>query len=157
MICKNSSCKKEFSSKYSHQVYCSESCRNIDNVRKWRHANSKTCPDCGKTIFNESEKCVKCSRLSRFLPDMTISQAEYELHHKSSAFALIRTRARAITKKLRRNSCEKCGYSKHTETCHITSIASFKKDTLISVVNAPDNLLVLCPNCHWEFDNSKSP
>jgi hypothetical protein len=32
-------------------------------------------------------------------------------------------------------------------------ISSFADDTPIDVINAPDNLLALCPNCHWEFDH----
>jgi hypothetical protein len=30
---------------------------------------------------------------------------------------------------------------------------SFPLDTPISVVNSLDNLVGLCPNCHWEFDH----
>ena len=49
--------------------------------------------------------------------------------------------------------CSRCPYSKHVEVAHIKAIASFSEDTLLSVVNHPDNLVVLCPNCHWELDN----
>jgi predicted HNH restriction endonuclease len=24
---------------------------------------------------------------------------------------------------------------------------------MISEINKPENLIILCPNCHWEFDH----
>ena len=49
--------------------------------------------------------------------------------------------------------CEGCGYDKHVEMCHIKPLTSFSLDTLVSVINDRSNIKVLCPNCHWEFDN----
>lgn len=49
--------------------------------------------------------------------------------------------------------CEECGYDKHVEIAHIKSISSFREDTMISEINSFDNLKILCPNCHWEFDH----
>ena len=86
--------------------------------------------------------------------DMTLKEAIYEKHHKSSAFALVRTRARAVAKKLGFTKCSKCGYDKHIEIAHIKSISSFSEEVMISVVNSKDNLIPLCPNCHWEYDNN---
>jgi hypothetical protein len=42
---------------------------------------------------------------------------------------------------------------KHVEICHRKAISEFPKDTLIIEVNNRNNVLFLCPNCHWEFDN----
>lgn len=36
---------------------------------------------------------------------------------------------------------------------HIIPISSFTNDQLLSEVNNEDNVIPLCPNCHWEFDN----
>lgn len=85
--------------------------------------------------------------------DTTLAEAIYTKHHKSSAYALVRTRARAVAKKLGLDSCEVCGYNKHVEIAHIRGISTFEGDTLLSVINARENLKALCPNCHWEFDN----
>lgn len=49
--------------------------------------------------------------------------------------------------------CLICGYSKHYEVCHIKAVSDFDKDTPITVINHIDNLVALCPNHHWEFDN----
>lgn len=49
--------------------------------------------------------------------------------------------------------CSNCGYSKHIQLCHIKPIKDFSDDTLLKDVNSPDNIIQLCPNCHWEFDH----
>ena len=50
-------------------------------------------------------------------------------------------------------ACACCGYDKHVELAHIKPVSSFDVNTLISVVNSEENVIQLCPNCHWEFDN----
>ena len=85
---------------------------------------------------------------------MTLSEAIYDKHHRSSAYALIRTRARSIAKKLVLDTCEKCGYDKHVEIAHKRGISTFEGDTLISVINSNENLMALCPNCHWEYNHN---
>ena len=55
----------------------------------------------------------------------------------------------------REYKCTSCGYDKHVEIHHIKSISSFIVDSTATLydVNNPDNLVYLCPNCHWEIDN----
>lgn len=48
-----------------------------------------------------------------------------------------------------------CGYDKHIDIAHNKSVSEFGNDTPIKVINDVSNLLGLCPNCHWEFDNRK--
>lgn len=54
-------------------------------------------------------------------------------------------------------SCQRCSYSKHIELCHIKVIHTFDINSTLGEINSPDNLLILCPNCHWEFDNGLLP
>lgn len=82
---------------------------------------------------------------------MPLSKAIYITHHKSSAFALVRSRARTKAQKLPQ-ICSNCGYDKHVEVCHIKPISKFSLDTLVSEINKLENLLLLCPNCHYEYD-----
>lgn len=70
----------------------------------------------------------------------------------SNRYGQVRQHARKVTS-LRPQRCEKCNYDKHVETCHIKPICSFEVDTPIDIVNADSNLVLLCPNCHWEHDN----
>lgn len=46
-----------------------------------------------------------------------------------------------------------CGYDKHVEVCHIKPISEYDLDIKVSEINHKSNIHILCPNCHWEFDN----
>jgi predicted restriction endonuclease len=49
--------------------------------------------------------------------------------------------------------CKICGYDKHIQVCHIKSVSSFNDSELITDINDKNNLIGLCPNHHWEYDN----
>ncbi|MFN4973832.1 MAG: HNH endonuclease [Bacteroidota bacterium] len=86
---------------------------------------------------------------------MTLKDAIYHKHHRSSAYALVRSRARTIARKLNLTTCIRCGYNKHVEIAHIKAISEFDETALLSEINSKENLMPLCPNCHWENDNIK--
>jgi hypothetical protein len=140
---------------HNNAKFCSRSCSakwtNVQYPKRQKIRFPKNCELCGVTIDNRSKRCIKCCG---FLGDMALSEAIYQKHHKSSAFALVRTRARAEAKKLGFVECCKCGYNKHIEVAHVKPISSFSDDILISVINSKENLMPLCPNCHWEYDHS---
>ena len=48
--------------------------------------------------------------------------------------------------------CEVCRYGKFVEICHIKPVASFPDEATLEEINAHDNLIALCPNCHRELD-----
>lgn len=50
--------------------------------------------------------------------------------------------------------CLVCGYSKTYEVAHIKGVADFNGNSLISEINDISNLIALCPNHHWEYDNT---
>lgn len=129
--------------------YCSRSCAAKENNKTpKRKARQRLCKVCGENVPTGRSKCDLC-----LLPkDITLGEAIYTKHHKSSAFALVRSRARSAVSS-REQVCEVCGYTKHVEVCHVIPISSYTHDTLLSVINAEDNLRLLCPNCHWEHDH----
>lgn len=49
--------------------------------------------------------------------------------------------------------CAICGYDNHYEVAHIKAVSNFSDDTLVKEINHIDNLIALCPNHHWEYDN----
>ena len=49
--------------------------------------------------------------------------------------------------------CEVCGYEKFIEICHIRAVADFPAEATLEEINARDNLIALCPNCHRELDS----
>ena len=160
MLVKCLNCNKKFEKKKSETIkspnhYCSRSCAAIQNNKNPnRNVKQKTkkCKICGDLIYSSRQKCPKC--ISNYLaPDYTLREAIYEQHHRSSAYALVRSRARSVAKQLGMNKCSHCGYNKHVEIAHIKPIGNFSLDTKLSTINSKNNLIALCPNCHWEFDH----
>ena len=49
--------------------------------------------------------------------------------------------------------CCICGYDKTYEVAHIKAVSEFDDSVLISEINDIRNLMALCPNHHWEYDN----
>jgi len=152
-------CGKE----HNNPKFCSRSCSAVfSNARRSAETYRKgegRCADCDKTISKSRKRCRVCFgkwHSKRTLSDsVTLEEAvlRYKKHHPSSAFALVRTRARKVMKNEGRYGvCEWCGYDKHTEVCHRRAISDFPPETLLTEINKPDNLLALCPNCHWEHD-----
>jgi predicted restriction endonuclease len=79
---------------------------------------------------------------------------KHEIYYRFRA--VIRKHAHYIfNKHYKDQKCKVCGYNTHVEVCHIKSVSSFSDDTLIIEINSIDNLVGLCPNHHWEFDNGK--
>lgn len=136
--------------------FCSKSCAAIVNNKASpkRKRVINLCNSCGGELPHKPTRRTKCDECLK-AKDMTLQEAIYTLHHRSSAYALVRSRARSVLQP-KDKSCETCGYSKHVEVCHITPIGSFPLTALVSEVNSPSNLKALCPNCHWEFDNLTS-
>ena len=128
--------------------YLKSYCKVCANTKNKQYDNC----NCGKQKTKKSKSCQSCAN---------INQQKYEtlgdiLHYRSkygqsAAFNVIRGRARQSMKHI--TQCQVCGYSKHIEVCHIKPISKFDNNTLISEINDPTNLYILCPNCHWEFDH----
>lgn len=159
--------------------YCSRSCAAIINNKRFpkriknkppsgkiypkkekvpkirtRLCDKDTCA-CGKAKEKRSKTCSTCvtnKSLSRTKIDAIYS---HQLN-RASKYCRIREHARLIAKKngLLNQPCAKCGYSKHVEICHVKSISEFSNDSTIGEINDISNLIQLCPNCHWEYDNA---
>jgi 5-methylcytosine-specific restriction endonuclease McrA len=146
-ICKQ--CEKET----KNPSFCSRSCSAVYNNKiSPKRQLAGSCYSCSCPIRSTRKFCKPCWKQETAAKDMTLDEASYLNHHRSSCFALVRSRAREIFRKANKE-CSNCGYKKHVEVCHIKSISSFSPDTLLSVINSKDNLVLLCPNCHWEFDH----
>jgi len=147
---------KTCNTKTTNPKFCSSSCAATFNNKSHpkRKAKVNLCNSCKTTsISPRNRTCQGCKDKEQDLRDnQTLSDIMYNNVHKASAFSLVRTRARASVKHLSQ-VCSQCGYDKHVEVCHIKPIKDFTHDTLVKEVNSPANLLLLCPNCHWEFDH----
>lgn len=71
-----------------------------------------------------------------------------------SARSAIRKHAQQIFKENNPNpKCAVCGYQNHVEVAHIKAVSDFDNNATIREINSIDNLIGLCPNHHWEYDN----
>ena len=137
--------------------YCSRSCSaKVNNKIKPKRKKEGKCKGCNVEINSSYTWCGKCWK-HRTLGRSVCNKTKLELTIKNgggNTYRKIRNHARIVANKvgLLKKPC-KCGYAKHVELCHIKSIKSFPDDALASEINHIDNLVQLCRNCHWEFDN----
>lgn len=149
-------CDKTFKTTIDNRdkTYCSTSCANT--IVKRKH-EIKHCFVCNKKHKNPiSNFCSYYCQMFHRMQTTTIADITQFRKGGANAYDLIRSNARSISKyyfNLQEASCTHCGYDKHVEVCHITDIKDFDITTLLSVVNAKENLILLCRNCHWEFDH----
>lgn len=145
-------CKKDT----DNPRFCSRSCAaSFNNKKSVKRQPEGTCFKCSKPVITRNKYCKECRQDEVGAKDMSLKDAVYSKTHRSSAFALIRSRARMTRKAKESRSCEKCGWSHHVEICHIKPISQFDENSMISEINSESNLIVLCPNCHWLFDHKK--
>lgn len=143
--------------------FCSRSCAaKHNNLGKQRNPpKERICVSCSATFKWRTKDrisllCKNCRRL-RDGTEITIGECREKLSvkgkHPSWVHAHVRNYCRSWNKDLTKLPCHSCGYDKHVELCHKRPVSSFPDETLLSEVNHESNIIQLCPNCHWEFDN----
>lgn len=149
----------------SQKKFCSQSCAASFNNKKTpkRIAGYRMCPGCKKQLLKKELAircyCVECKKKHKdnllYNRNLTKKELIYEKHTHGAAYAYIRWHARKIVMKNKKQKCEVCEYSNHVEVAHKKSIASFANETTLLEINDINNLMLLCPNHHWEFDHKK--
>jgi len=132
-------------------------CKSCTRVAAKNQSSNKICPQCSQKCWAKNGAvCGECKLLNsqERYKTLTLGDKTYD-NHKYAKYSYVRYFARKQGIDLGWTQCCKCGYDKHFEVCHIKPISSFPPDTLLIDINHPDNLMALCPNCHWEFDNIK--
>jgi len=152
-------CGKKFN-KFPSQIkktkgnFCSSSCAASFNNKKYpkRH-NEGSCVSCNTGISKRKIYCNECLP-NKEIDWSNISYLEIRRRYNYQKNSLIRMLARRCYRKLGApKRCAVCGYSKHYNVCHRKPVHSFDPGALISEINDIRNLVALCPNHHWEFDN----
>lgn len=133
--------------------FCSRRCAAaITNREKPKRAPvDKTCISCGAT-YNRSRRkfCSLCRKAG--WAEKTL--AEVGGHNNRSRHAAVRDHAQWVARDWKKACATPgCGYTRHVHVCHQRAIEDFPRTALLAVVNAPSNLILLCPTHHWEFDN----
>ncbi len=110
------------------------------------------CAVCEQQVPRRNKYCDshRPKALDRSQPIGSIAD---DSEHRACRHARLRQDARRAYLASYPVRCVRCGYDKHIEVCHRSPLTGFPLDTPISVVNSLDNLIGLCPNCHWELDN----
>lgn len=150
-------CQKET----KNPKFCSRSCSAKTTNKTPKRKLTKTCNYCDSIVRNyKSSLCEnhwreKTRNKKEDILNKTLGECreKNKLLHASSLHVSIRGYARSWFKDLIEMPCAHCGYDKHVELHHIKSIASFSDDSLVKEVNSKENIIPLCPNCHWEIEN----
>lgn len=168
--CKN--CQKTFEKRLGEfnrgtNHFCSRSCSaKFNNLGKRKNPPiDRICRRCG-TIFkkatNRSSRllCSECSKnyssRTEYLKSLTRSEYQNRPSVKNKHRSWQNAHVRALNRNWNKDKitqCRICGYSLHVELAHIKSVNSFPESATLGEINHPDNVLPLCPNHHWEFDN----
>ena len=112
-------------------VFCSTSCTG-----KFSRTNEKSCPICGKIIFGKSKTCSRtCSNKNRY-------GIKYDGLNKKNNANKSKILKESLSK-IRGGICEKCSNENYSilQVHHIIERCN-------GGTNDPNNLLLLCPNCH---------
>lgn len=160
---------KNCNQKTKNPKFCSKSCSTSynsksENGRKnGRTEVAKFCKICSTKIKIDSggtDKCRNCRDKIKTKTGDYVSRYEVTKEmistNDTQKYRRIRDFARRIAKshgKLK--ECKICKYSIHVECAHIKPINEFSDDDKLCEINNPDNLIGLCPNHHWEFENGK--
>jgi hypothetical protein len=134
--------------------FCNHSCAaSYNNLGVTRNARvAHICSDCGARVSRTNVRCRNCA-----VPETFSLEEKGNLYHRYGEYRAkvrIRNHARITYKRhLLPVKCYACDYSHHIEVCHKTAISDFSDLCTVKEINAPNNLIGLCPNCHWELDN----
>lgn len=147
--------------KKSENHFCSRSCAAKTNNTKFKKRKlDRKCLLCDEVVKSyRHNRCEKHHQEYKENKHRDITVGEYRNKpsvvgkHPSWVNSHVRNFSRSWNKELLKLPCAKCGYEKHVELAHIKAISKFSDDTQLSEINSPSNIIQLCPNCHWEFDN----
>ncbi len=134
--------------------FCSHSCSaKFNNKISKRRLPEHSCKVCGKAINNKRRYCIEHQPERIDWDNITLGdlRSKYNTFHYHAKIREVAKRKSVRIKGI--SACEVCGYGKHIEVCHIKPISKFSLDTPVKEINVDYNLIVLCPNCHWELDN----
>lgn len=147
--CKN--CNKET----NNPQYCSRSCAAIKTNKEFpKRTKTKKCKTCKNLILKNRTYCKECFTEEIKIENKTIKELKKNGNANKYGYPMIRQDSRRkYIKSNKEMKCQVCGYYLHVDICHVKDIKNFEENTLIKEVNDLNNLVALCKNHHWEFDN----
>ena len=155
MNCINCSCETQ------NPKFCSKSCStSYNNKVKPKRLRTTKCKKC-ENITHSYRHTLCTDHWNNYKENQWKGKTIGEYRNRESVkdkhgswkHSHIRGLARNWLKHLTKEPCRFCGYDKHVELAHIKALSEFDDNALLSEVNSEENVIPLCPNCHWEFDN----
>jgi|LakMenE01Jun11ns_1017448.scaffolds.fasta_scaffold9617173_2 hypothetical protein len=143
-------CQKET----KNAKFCSRNCAaSTNNKITPKRQKQNSCAKCGESIKSAWIYCSICTPGKLDYSTITLKDLEgvscYVIQSR------IRYHSRAVYKDSGKElKCLICGYSNHVHIAHIKPVKSFPKEASLQEVNSINNLVALCPNHHWEYDNN---
>jgi len=155
-------------SEFKRRKFCNQHCSATHNNLKITENKKKIqfychCERCGETILLSrtpagyvqfSKFCKNCiydkSSVSKSTKESLISRS---CGYQSYRTAVRKNAAKVFDKSGTKKECIICGYDKHIQVCHIKSVSDFSGDSPVTEINRIENLVAMCPNHHWEYDN----
>ena len=159
VVCENSKCKiifkkSEVDFKRSKHHYCSKSCATKVNNKKYpKRSLEGVCCNCKTPIEKRYKYCHICNPFKADYSKITFGEIKLKRKDRQRYVHIRNLSRRAYLKSNRRKECLICGYDLHFDVCHIEPIYSFPDKTPVSEIISLNNLVALCKNHHWEFDN----
>jgi DNA-directed RNA polymerase subunit M/transcription elongation factor TFIIS len=123
--------------------FCCSNCAAIYN-------NKKRIPKVKPKSVKVKKKIIRTGLLHTNTKEELFSK---RLNYQSARSGIRRHAAITFDDSNTPKVCAICGYSLHIQIAHIKSVASFQPTSTIGEINHINNLIALCPNHHWEFDN----
>jgi 5-methylcytosine-specific restriction endonuclease McrA len=143
-------CGKETANPKFCSLSCSARFNNRAFPKKKKHVYF--CKNCGAETRYRRSYCENCDPTKpQDFSQVTIAEIRSKARYQAHAW-IRKLARRAYANSDNPQHCLVCGYSKHFEVCHIRPIQDFPEETTMAIVNSLENLVALCPNCHWEFD-----
>lgn len=132
--------------------FCSRSCaaKHNNTVAVKRTKTKQLCKVCNVEIPLRNRRiiCDDCKSVKWLSKSLENAKAMYGKGHHAKIRQFARKEMRSSER-----SCFACGYNKFVEVCHIIPIREFQANATITQINNRNNLVFLCPNCHWELDH----
>lgn len=134
----------------------------IENSKNWKEIAIGLGYSRGSYLKIQQKIIDRCDKLGIKInidyssPILKMTKGELFKNRKNwqSARTAIRKLASSLFFKSNKpKECAICGYDKHIEIAHIKAVSDFSDNATIEEINDINNLIGLCPNHHWEYDN----
>lgn len=119
----------------------------IQKLSNGDFSKQKLCGECRKSLnVKNSSELLQVTKGELF---------SVRLNYQSARSAIQKLARKIFRQSVSEPSCIICGYNAHVEVAHIKSVSSFSNNSTIGEINSTQNLVGLCPNHHWEYDNNR--